>query len=90
MNGINSNIDVGSGIHPYQFGWLLGFVGTALVYTALSLLLPAKETFIDKALRPDEIFIGQGEEVERGSGSEEVETEVPEKKGFRQRAERFL
>ena len=90
VNGINSNIDVGSGIHPYQFGWLLGFVSTAAVYTTLSLLLPAKETFIDRAVRPDEIFIGQGDEIDRASGSDELETDVGEKKGFRQRAERFL
>jgi nucleobase:cation symporter-1, NCS1 family len=90
VNGINSNIDVGVGVHPYQFGWLLGFVGTALVYTTLSFVFPARETFIDKPIRPDEIFIGQSEEIERGSGSDEVEIARSEKKGFRQRAERFL
>ena len=93
VNGINSNIDVGVGIHPYQFGWLLGFVSTALVYTTLSLLLPAHETFIEKALRPDQIFDQQGEAVDdgHGSGSEEAgDHPTDEKKGFRQRIERFL
>ena len=67
-------------------------MSTALIYTALSLLLPAKETFIDKPLRPDEIFVGHGEEVERGSGSgsDEAVGDVSEKKGLRQRVERFL
>ncbi|KAK5949609.1 hypothetical protein OHC33_009416 [Knufia fluminis] len=88
VNGINNNVDVGSGIHPYQFGWLLGFVGTALVYTALSLLLPARETFIDRAVRPDEIFAHQGEVVE---GSDQVERGLPsEKRGIKQTVERFL
>jgi len=89
VNGINHHIDVGSGIHPYQFGWLLGFVASALVYTALSLLLPARETFIARAVRPDEIFAHQGEIVE--DQREQVEHGLPsEKKGFRQKAERFL
>lgn len=92
INGINNNVDVGVGIHPYQFGWLLGFCGTALVYTVLSLVFPAKETFIAVALRPDEVFAQQGEvpgTVEE-SGSGEVEVIDGEKRGFRQRLEKFL
>jgi nucleobase:cation symporter-1, NCS1 family len=89
INGIDNDVDVGVGVHPYQFGWLLGFVGTTIVYLTLSFVFPAKETFIDKALRPDEIFLGQDYVVEGGS-SEEIETEQSEKKGFRQRVERFL
>jgi nucleobase:cation symporter-1, NCS1 family len=100
VNGINNNVDVGAGIHPYQFGWLLGFVGSAAVYTALSLLLPARETFIDRAVRPDEIFAQQGQltgESASGSDLEETGHRVPqekEKSGFRSRiehkVERFL
>ena len=92
INGINPDVDVGVGIHPYQFGWLLGFFGTALVYTALSLLLPARETFIDRAVRPDEVYAAQGyaEGVPPDSGSGDVEQGVPEKKTMRDRFERFL
>ncbi|ETN44470.1 uncharacterized protein HMPREF1541_10140 [Cyphellophora europaea CBS 101466] len=95
INGINNNIEVGVGIHPYQFGWLLGFVGSALVYTALSLLLPARETFIERAVRPDEVFARQGEIVgDSGSGSGMEEGRAAEKVGFRhkveQKFERFL
>ncbi|PKX96147.1 NCS1 allantoate transporter [Aspergillus novofumigatus IBT 16806] len=45
----SASIDVGVGIHPYQFGWLLGFVGTSIVYVGLSLWFPARETLIERA-----------------------------------------
>lgn len=92
INGINPDVDVGVGIHPYQFGWLLGFFGTALVYTTLSLLIPARETFIDRAVRPDEIYATQGyEEAEPvDSGSGDAERGVSEKKTISSRLERFL
>ncbi|KAK6383951.1 hypothetical protein LTS17_003243 [Exophiala oligosperma] len=93
VNGINNNIDVGSGIHPYQFGWLLGFVGTAIVYTILSLVFPARETFIDCALRPDEVFAQQGETVEEeehGGAAMQVDQIDSEKGGIRRRLEKFL
>lgn len=97
VNGINGNIDVGVGVHPYQFGWLLGFVGTAGVYTALSLLVPARETFIERAVRPDEISARQGVvtlDSGSGSGSGLEEGRRTEKVGLRQRVEqkveRFL
>ncbi|KAI9724556.1 MAG: hypothetical protein M1812_000624 [Candelaria pacifica] len=56
INSINSKIHVGQGIHPYQFGWLLGFSSTAVIYTVLSLVFKAKETFIERAVVPDEIY----------------------------------
>jgi NCS1 nucleoside transporter family len=56
VNAVNSGIDVGVGVHPYQFGWLLGFVATAVVYLALSWLFPVKETQIPRAVLPDEIY----------------------------------
>lgn len=87
INGINHNIDVGVGVHPYQFGWLLGFVSTALVYTSLSLLLPAKETFIDVGVGPDEVFAQQGVAVEEHS---DIADSDQEKQGFRRRIEKFL
>ncbi|KAH7320652.1 uracil permease [Stachybotrys elegans] len=68
IHGINNEIDVGEGVHPYQFGWLLGFFGGASVYTALSLVFPAKETFIATAVRPDDVFEGQRISVEAVGG----------------------
>ena len=56
INSINSAIDPSVGVHPYQFGWLLGFAATTIIYIPLSLLIPAKETFIDKAVLPDEVY----------------------------------
>jgi nucleobase:cation symporter-1, NCS1 family len=97
VNGIDNSVDVGAAIHPYQFGWLLGFVSSAFVYVSLSLLFPATETFIERAIRPDEVFAMQGQEVGdsgSGSGSGLDEARDPEKVGFRQRVEqkfeRFL
>jgi nucleobase:cation symporter-1, NCS1 family len=56
INSVNSNIDAGVGIHPYQFGWLLGFFGTSIVYISLSYAFPAAETLIERAILPDEIY----------------------------------
>lgn len=56
INAVNPKIDVGPGVHPYQFGWLLGFAATAFIYPALSWLFPAKETQIPRAVLPDEIY----------------------------------
>jgi cytosine/uracil/thiamine/allantoin permease len=96
INSINSNIDVGVGVHPYQFGWILGFVGTSIVYVGLSYAFPPKETFIDKAVLPDEIFDAQGyggeiDGVSVASGREEAGMAVDgEKKGGRSWASRVL
>jgi nucleobase:cation symporter-1, NCS1 family len=97
INGINPAINVGVGVHPYQIGWMIGFVGTAVVYTSLSLLLPAKETFIDRAVRPDEIYAAQAEYINEesfspgdGSGSGEYKAGDPEKTGLRSRLGKLL
>lgn len=90
VNGINSAIDVGVGVHPYQIGWLIGFAGTAVVYTALSLLLPARETFIARAVRPDEVFAArEAYSIEaEGPGLEAASSD--EKTGWKTRLERLL
>ena len=86
VNGINSDIDVGSGVYPYKFGWHLGFVGSALVYTALSLLLPQKESFIERAVLPDEIYNARTTEfvegIEANAGDASGHTEA-EKVGWK-------
>ncbi|CRG88478.1 Uracil permease [Talaromyces islandicus] len=56
INSVNSSIDVGVGIHPYQFGWLLGFFATTLVYVTLSYLFPVPEVMIDCPVYPDEVY----------------------------------
>ncbi|KAL1865586.1 hypothetical protein VTK73DRAFT_5194 [Phialemonium thermophilum] len=81
INSINPKIHVGVGVHPYQFGWLLGFVATTLVYLALTRFFPPVETFIPRAVRPDEIYAAQGHidgiPVSRESTSGEVEQGLP-------------
>ncbi|CEL01951.1 Putative NCS1 allantoate transporter [Aspergillus calidoustus] len=56
INSVNSNIDVGVGVHPYQFGWILGFVGTSIVYVALSMVFPCDESLVHRAVLADEIY----------------------------------
>ncbi|KAJ5973204.1 hypothetical protein N7481_010414 [Penicillium waksmanii] len=58
INAVNPKIDVGVGVHPYQFGWLLGFFATALVYLVLSRFFPAEEAKIDRAILPEEVYEG--------------------------------
>lgn len=80
INAVNPKIDVGTGVHPYEFGWLLGFFATALVYLGLSWLFPAMKTKIDRAILPDEVYEG-GTVVEglETDSTERVETPKVEK-----------
>lgn len=64
INAVNPNIDVGVGIHPFEFGWLLGFVATSIVYISLSWLFPARETQIPRPVLPDEIYDERSSVVE--------------------------
>lgn len=71
INSVNKHIEVGKGIHPYQFGWLLGFFGSSVVYVGLSWVFPDRKTLIARAIMPEEIW-------ERGTG-EETGSEVAHK-----------
>ncbi|ORX97439.1 uracil permease [Clohesyomyces aquaticus] len=95
INSINPGIGVGVGVHPYQFGWLLGFVGTAGVYWGLSKGFPARETMVERAVLPDMVYEEGGDiegvSVGAGSGEEEGRGEAKgEKRGVRARLERLL
>ncbi|KAJ4293645.1 hypothetical protein N0V90_008929 [Kalmusia sp. IMI 367209] len=83
INSINPSIEVGVGSRPYTFGWLLGFVGTSIVYVGLSTVFPQRETLIEKAVLPDEVYDGNGYVDEgvsiEGSGSGEEVVERTEK-----------
>ncbi|KAL5113593.1 hypothetical protein ACEQ8H_008541 [Pleosporales sp. CAS-2024a] len=74
IHSINARIDVGVGSRPYTFGWLLGFVATSIVYVVLELwIAPPRETFIERAVLPDEIYDESGvvdEGISVGSGEE--------------------
>jgi NCS1 family nucleobase:cation symporter-1 len=86
---INPSVDVGVGARPYTFGWLLGFVATSLVYTVLGVwVAPPRETFITKAVLPDDIYDEQGvvdEGISVGSGEERSE-----KTGWKAKLDRIL
>ncbi|EMD92228.1 hypothetical protein COCC4DRAFT_131156 [Bipolaris maydis ATCC 48331] len=91
IHSINHKIDVGVGARPYSFGWMLGFVGTALVYMLLEMMIaPPTETLIEKPVYPDEIYDESGyvdEGVSVGSGTEEARNE---KIGWKARMNRIL
>ncbi|OJJ43148.1 hypothetical protein ASPZODRAFT_136705 [Penicilliopsis zonata CBS 506.65] len=98
INSVNSSIDVGVGVRPYDFGWLLGFVVGSLVYVGLSKLFPNRDTLIERGVLPDEIYEARAAVIdgvdapppplvssdeEKGRQSDAMETdEMPEKKGF--------
>jgi NCS1 family nucleobase:cation symporter-1 len=92
INSISPSIDVGVGSRPYTFGWLLGFVATSLVYVVLELwVAPPRETFIDKAVLPDDVYDEQGivdEAISVGSGSGEDARN--EKTGWKAKLDRIL
>jgi nucleobase:cation symporter-1, NCS1 family len=99
INSINTNIKVGVGVHPYQFGWLLGFVGTSIVYIALEKIFPPRETLIERAVLPDEIYdrggyVDEGVSIE-GTGFEEGRMDTGSdgekgKGGWKARLDRIL
>lgn len=58
INSINPKIYIGGGSYLFHIAWLFGFFVASGVYTAASLLFPAKETFLTdgevKALREEQ------------------------------------
>jgi cytosine/uracil/thiamine/allantoin permease len=94
INSVNTDIDVGVGIHPYQFGWMLGFVATTIVYLGLSYAFPDKETFIERFIGPDEIYDGQiveGMDVGEAKGEDvEVQQSAEKRAGWKAWADKVL
>ncbi|KAL5409395.1 hypothetical protein PMIN03_005954 [Paraphaeosphaeria minitans] len=92
INSINPNIDVGVGSRPYTFGWLLGFVGTSIVYVGLSKAWAPRETLIERSVGPDEIYDVRGVDdgISIGSGSGEEGLQTAEKGGWKGKLERIL
>ncbi|KAL2829078.1 permease for cytosine/purines, uracil, thiamine, allantoin-domain-containing protein [Aspergillus pseudoustus] len=71
IHSVNSNVRIGAGVHPYEFGWLLGFFGSAVVYLGLDWLVPYREAKISAAVFADDIL---GESAD--AGAESVESEI--------------
>jgi NCS1 family nucleobase:cation symporter-1 len=68
---------------------LLGFVATSVVYTVFGVwIMPPTETFIERAVLPDEVYDEQGgvdEGISVGSGEERNE-----KTGWKAKLDRIL
>lgn len=77
-----NSVNVGVGVHPFQIGWFLSITVGCGIYLALSYALPARETFIDRAVRPDDVY----DEMKQRDGGviEGVDAGVEgEEKGYR-------
>lgn len=76
VHSVNPHIAAGVGVRPYTFAWLLGFAITSLVYVSLSMVFSPRETMIERAILPDEVYEGviegevlAGKNIEKSSGS---------------------
>ncbi|KAL2845117.1 permease for cytosine/purines, uracil, thiamine, allantoin-domain-containing protein [Aspergillus pseudodeflectus] len=69
IHSVNSGIEIGVGVHPYEFGWLLGFAGSAAVYLGLDYWFPYPGAKIPVAVLVDDVLDAAGhdesESVER-------------------------
>ncbi|KAJ5804915.1 hypothetical protein N7474_010802 [Penicillium riverlandense] len=57
-HSVNSNIVIGVGVYPYNFGWLLGFAGSTLIFLGLNFWFPYAKAEIAMAVLPDDILEG--------------------------------
>ncbi|KAG1902302.1 cytosine-purine permease [Suillus fuscotomentosus] len=56
VHSINPSINVG-GIHNlFAIGWIFGFWSAFIVYSVLSTLFPARGTYVEKAVLPDDVI----------------------------------
>ncbi|KAH9945441.1 NCS1 nucleoside transporter family [Epithele typhae] len=54
INSINPKIAVGGATKVFSFAWLFGFFVSLVVYSVLSLVWPAEETFIEEAITSED------------------------------------
>ncbi|OJD11230.1 hypothetical protein AJ78_07957 [Emergomyces pasteurianus Ep9510] len=83
IHSVNHNIDPGVGAHAYQIGWFVGIAGTSLVYLTLSYVYPARETHIEHAVLPDEIYESQDREIDDIPAEQSGAIDEKERMGFR-------
>lgn len=78
INSVNPNVLIGVGVHPYQFGWLLGFTGSAGVYLGLNCLFPYAESKVAAAVFADDILnsVVREEDVESEAITNDQEKEI--------------
>ncbi|KAJ3529036.1 hypothetical protein NM688_g7911 [Phlebia brevispora] len=76
INSINPKISAGGATHLFDIAWLYGFFVASAVYFVASAFFPAKETYIDKAILPDDTEID--DDIERSSVAEKesVDAEI--------------
>ncbi|KAI0747193.1 NCS1 nucleoside transporter family [Daedaleopsis nitida] len=74
---INPAVEISGAYKVFSFAWLFGFFVSLCVYSALSLVFPAKETFVgegsrDSDLKEDELDDKQYSEYTSGTSSGDV------------------
>ena len=62
VNAINPQINVGVGVRPFTFAWLLGFFASGLTHIVLSWIFPCRESLIPERVGPDDLYLGQRRE----------------------------
>ena len=64
IHSVDERVEVGVGVRPYQFGWLLGFVAASLVYVGLSWVVPVRESLVEKAVLAEDVWSAGGDNGE--------------------------
>ncbi|KAF9526071.1 cytosine-purine permease [Crepidotus variabilis] len=77
INNINPAIPVGNASFLFDISWIFGFCSAFGIYTILSLVIPAEETFVDKAVLA-EVYLAELSEVssQRHESVEKMHTDV--------------
>ncbi|EIW51596.1 NCS1 nucleoside transporter family [Trametes versicolor FP-101664 SS1] len=73
---VNPSVHVGGAVKIFDFAWLFGFFVSVTVYSFLSLMFPAKETFLDEAITGGEPLEDSEADSASQSGKQSVEDEV--------------
>ncbi|KAI9061589.1 NCS1 nucleoside transporter family [Trametes sanguinea] len=71
ISSVNPSVRVGGAVKVFDFAWLFGFFVSLTVYSFLSLMFPAKETFLDQA-----IISGTEEVLEDDNSSQDAKQSV--------------
>ncbi|OBZ72482.1 hypothetical protein A0H81_08039 [Grifola frondosa] len=75
-HSINPKIDVGGAMKIFDFAWLFGFTVASVVYTVLSVLFPAEETFIPEAITFDDAKFHEESAESTQDEKKSIEAEV--------------
>ncbi|KAF9477454.1 cytosine-purine permease [Pholiota conissans] len=73
INNINPKVPVGNASFLFNIAWLYGFFCSLTVYSILSKVFPAHETFLDKAILSDDVDFDTSESVDEISSQPDLD-----------------